>query len=185
MSLRTTASSESSRTSTRAAIIAAAAGLACATSALGQLAQNINPDLRPLVNVQFPNAPAAAARAFSFLGLFDSGSSSTYVSPQVNTLLTLASVPAGGVGNPALPGSSQSYDFSVGGFLGRRMAGPQINNGANVTHQLTSSTAGAGANTFTRSLQAELAYFNGQANLINIGQNFVMKNPARPLGVAS
>ncbi len=167
-----------------AGVLAAFAGLACASSASAQLGASINPDLRPLVDVQVTNAPAAGSNAWHFLGLIDTGAQSSYISPQVNSVLTLASVPAGGPGQPALPLISQTYDFNVGGFLGRRLDGPQINNGANITHRLTGSTAGAGANTAARSMNVNLDYFNGAINLVNIGQNFLMNNPAAAPGGA-
>lgn len=163
--------------------IACIAGLACTQSAFAQLATNIIPELRPLVNVQFPAAPTAAgARTVSLLGFLDTGSQTTVISPQVNSLLGLPSVPAGGPGQPAIPNASVAVRADVSGLLGMRLAGPEVLNGANTTHQLTSSTTGLGATTASRTFNAQLSYFtNAQGNVLNwmpIGQNFLAAGPA-------
>lgn len=161
--------------------LSAVAGLA--GPAWGQLGPNIESQLRPLVTVQFPNAPTVGARTRTFLGLFDTGNDNISISPQVNSLLGIGVLNTYGAAagrdrrNDNIVGNA--IDLRLGGFLGPALNGPEDNPGGATdrTKRLTSEANLNAANPTQRpGFQPSLTYFGAVAstvNMLNIGTAFV------------
>jgi hypothetical protein len=143
------------------------------TEARGQMASNTARNMRPLVWVK----DSSSASNATAVGIFDTGNPDLYVAPETNSLWKIAPTAATAGNDPSDNDNIVGADtnFTVGGFLGGGVNGPEV--GAPPTHTFTSvSSLGNTSQASATDIAPSLTYFNGLFSMVNIGGAFYNSN---------